>query len=94
MFVVFLRFADKSRAPTLMAGHEAWIRSGFDDGVFLLVGGLRPNLGGAIFADGVSHADLEARVAADPFVAEGVVTAEITEIAPARTVDALAFLAA
>lgn len=93
MFVVFLRFADKSRAQTFMAGHEAWIRSGFDDGVFLLVGGLRPSLGGAVLAHGISRADLEARVATDPFVAEGVVTAEIAEIAPARTVDALAFLA-
>ena len=42
----------------------------------------------------MSRAALEAFVAEDPFVAEGVVVAEIHEIAPARTDDRLAFLAA
>lgn len=92
MFVIALRFADKTKAPALMEGHNAWIKRGFDDGVFLLVGSLQPNAGGAIMAHNVSFAEIEARVQDDPFVAQGVVRAEILDIAPGRTDDRLAFL--
>ncbi|GBQ88554.1 YciI family protein [Asaia krungthepensis] len=94
MFVITLRFADKTKAPQFMDGHNAWIRQGFEDGVFLLVGSLQPNAGGAIIAHGASQQEIEARVQADPFVAEGVVSAEILAIAPGRTDDRLAFLKA
>ena len=37
MFVVLLRFSDnKDQASEFMEGHNAWIKRGFDDGVFLL----------------------------------------------------------
>jgi uncharacterized protein YciI len=94
MFVVLLRFADKSKAGPLMEGHKAWIKRGFDDGVFLLVGGLQPNLGGGIVAHNTTLDALQSRVNADPFVAEMVVTAEILEIAPSRADNRLSFLAA
>lgn len=95
MFVVTLKFsANKARAPELMDGHNAWIRQGFEDGVFLLTGSLAPGAGGAVLAHNLSRADLEARVMQDPFVAEGVVSADILEIAPGRTDDRLAFLKA
>lgn len=92
MFVVILRFADKSKAPPLMEAHNAWIRQGFEDGVFVLVGSLQPAAGGAILAYGLSRAEVEQRVGEDPFVARGVVDPEILEIEPARTVEHLAFL--
>lgn len=93
MFVVMLRFSDnKANAGQLMEGHNAWIKRGFDDGVFLLVGSLQPNRGGGIVAHATSLADLEARVDEDPFVAENVVTAEILEISPARADERLEFL--
>lgn len=100
MFVVTLKFAaNKAAAPGLMEGHNAWIRRGFEDGVFLLAGSLLPvagkaGPGGAVLAHGVSRAEIEARVAADPFVAEQVVSAEILEIAPGRLDQRLAFLKA
>lgn len=94
MFVVTLKFADKSKAATLMDAHNAWIQRGFDDGVFLLVGGIQPAVGGAVLAHGAARAELEARVRQDPFVAEGVVVAEILEIAPGRVDPRLAFLKA
>jgi uncharacterized protein YciI len=93
MFIVLLRFAaDRARAAELMEAHNRWLREGFDAGVFLLSGGLPPGLGGAILARGPARADLEARVAADPFVAHGVVSAEVIEIAPGRADPRLAFL--
>lgn len=93
MFFVSLKFAgSKAKAPVFMEGHNAWIRRGFDDGVFLLVGGLQPSAGGAILAHNTSRADLENRVQEDPFVAEGIVTADIAEVAPARVDERLSFL--
>lgn len=93
MYVVTLRFADKTKAPQFMEQHNAWIARGFDDGVFLMVGGLQPNAGGAILAHAATRGEIEARVQEDPFVAEGVVAADILEIAPGRTDERLAFLA-
>ncbi len=92
MFVIALRFADKSRAPQHMDAHKAWIRQGMEEGVFLLVGSLQPNAGGAIIAHNTSLPALQERVAQDPFVAQGVVTAEIQEITPSMTDERLAFL--
>lgn len=95
MFIVTLRFAgNKANSSQFMAGHNAWIRRGFDEGIFLLTGSLQPGAGGAVVAHNVSRADLETRVQEDPFVAEGVVTAEILDIAPGRTDERLAFLRA
>ena len=92
MFVVLLKFVDKSGAPPLMDAHNAWIQKGFDDGVFLTVGSLQPAAGGAIIAHSIDREALKTRVARDPFVAEGVVTSEILEIAVARTDPRLDFL--
>lgn len=93
MHIVLLRFSgNKAQAAQFMEGHKAWIQCGVDDGVFLVVGSLQPNAGGAILAHGVSLSELQARVNEDPFVVEGVVDAEILEIAPARVDDRLSFL--
>ena len=93
MFVVLLRFSsNKGQAGQFMQGHNEWIKRGFDDGVFLLVGGLQSNLGGGIVAHNTSLSDLQSRVNDDPFVAENVASAEILEIAPSRTDERLEFL--
>lgn len=93
MFVVLLRFSDnKGRAGQFMEGHKEWIRRGFADGVFLVAGSLQPSLGGGIVAHNTSLPDLRSRVNDDPFVAEGVVSAEIVELTPSRTDERLAFL--
>lgn len=94
MFVVFLRFSTrKDQASAFMSDHKAWLEQGISDGVFLLVGSLAPNGGGAIVAHGVPRAELESRVSLDPFVEHGVVNAEIVEIAPSRVDERLRFLA-
>lgn len=88
MFVILLRFGDhRAKASQLMNAHNEWIQRGFDDGVFLLVGSLQPNSGGGVLACNTSRSDLQDRVNADPFVAQGVVNAEILEIRPSK-VDA------
>jgi uncharacterized protein YciI len=93
MFIVLLRFAaNRGRAGALMEGHKAWLRRGFDDGVFLLAGSLQANAGGGIVAHNTSLDDLKNRVDDDPFVAEKVVSAEILELAPSRADARLNFL--
>jgi uncharacterized protein YciI len=93
MFVVLLGFAENGNAAgEHLAGHQEWIDRGLDDGVFLLVGGLRPGPGGAVLAHDTSLEQLRERVAADPFVAHGVVDAEIIEIAPHTADRRLEFL--
>jgi uncharacterized protein YciI len=93
MFIVLLKFSgNRERASELMEAHNAWISRGFDDRVFLLVGTLKPGLGGGIVAHNTTLAELQTRVNTDPFVAEGVVSAETIELAPAKADERLSFL--
>ena len=93
MFIVLLKFSDnKGQAGEFMESHNEWIKRGFDDDVFLLVGSLQHGLGGGIVAHNTSMRDLETRVNDDPFVAQKVVRAEIIEITPAKTDERLQFL--
>jgi len=93
MFIVLLKFSsNKGQASQFMAGHKEWIKRGFDDGVFLLVGSLQPNMGGGIVAHNTSLSDLQSRVNDDPFVAEKVVTAELLEITPTKADERLKFI--
>jgi uncharacterized protein YciI len=93
MFIVLLKFSsNKGKASKFMDGHKEWIKRGFDDGIFLLVGSLQPNSGGGIVAHNTSLPDLKSRVNDDPFVMENIVSAEILEVAPSRTDERLAFL--
>lgn len=93
MFVVFLKFSSRrDQAGRLMQAHKEWIQQGFDDGVFLLVGSIQPQAGGAILAHSTTLESLQQRVAEDPFVAEGVVRSEIVEVAASKADGRLGFL--
>jgi uncharacterized protein YciI len=93
MFIVLLKFSgNKDQAGQFMEGHKEWIKRGFEDGVFLMAGSLKPELGGAIVAHSLSQSDLQSRVNDDPFVAKNVVSAEILKIAPSKADERLEFL--
>ena len=93
MHIVLLKFStNKDQASQFIDGHKAWLKRGFDDGVFLLAGSLEPGLGGGILAHHESLADLQNRVNDDPFVARGVVKAEIYELDPGKADKRLEFL--
>ncbi|MCG8512111.1 MAG: YciI family protein [Rhodospirillales bacterium] len=93
MYIALLKFAgNKGQAGQFMDGHNQWLQRGFDEGVFLAAGSLQPNQGGAIVAHNTSLPDLQSRVTDDPFVAKGVVGAEILEITPSKADERLAFL--
>lgn len=93
MFIVFLRFAEnRAQAGQFMDEHNAWLRQGFADGVFLLAGSLQPSLGGGVVCHDTTLDELQLRVDGDPFVRENVVSAEIIELSPGLADDRLAFL--
>lgn len=93
MFLVLLKFSDnKAKAGDFMEGHNEWIKRGFNDGIFLLAGSLQPSLGGSVTAYNTSLSDLQSRVNEDPFVEQGIVTADILEIDPKKADKRLDFL--
>ncbi len=95
MFVILLKFsANKANASQFMDGHNAWLRDGFEKGVFLLAGTIQPKLGGAIVAYNAKIEQIQEIVKKDPFVSENVVVAEILEITPSKTAAHLSFLMA
>lgn len=93
MFVIQLKFSvNKSKANQYMATHNLWIKKGFDEHVFLVVGSIKPSLGGAIIAHNISYQELQTRIQDDPFIVHGIVDAEILEIEASMTEARLAFL--
>jgi uncharacterized protein YciI len=93
MFIVYLKFSNnKPKAAELMVGHNEWIKKGFDDGVFLLVGSIEPGQGGMVVAHNTTFADLESRVKLDPFVVEDVVSSEIIQVSAKKADGRLSFL--
>lgn len=93
MFVILLKFSEnKSKAAEYMDAHNRWIKQGFDDGVFLVVGSLQPGLGGSVIAHNISLAELEERVNNDPFIVENIVSSEILEIDAKKADERLDFL--
>jgi len=93
VFIVLLRLSqNRAMSGAFLDGHKAWLQRGTEDGVFLLIGSLEPKLGGAILAHGVSQAEIQRRVEADPFVEHGVVSAEILQVTPAKADERLGFL--
>jgi len=93
MFIILLKFSEnKDKAGDFMDGHNQWVQQGFQDGVFLLVGSLQPNLGGSVIAHNISLSELQVRVGEDPFVKENIVSSEILEIDPKKADERLKFL--
>lgn len=91
--MVILKFSkNRSKANEFMKQHNEWIKQGFNDGVFLFVGSLKPNLGGGILVNNVSLSDIQERLKNDPFVRENIVSSEIIEITLSKVNDQLDFL--
>jgi uncharacterized protein YciI len=93
MYIVLLRLADGAEVSEHLPGHREWLQEGFDDGVFVLTGGIPRVGGGAILATGLTIDELTARLAKDPFVVHGVVTTpEVIELEVTTSDQRLAFL--
>lgn len=93
MYIVFLKFGpNHAQAGQWMSEHVQWIQQGLDDGIFLMAGSLERAQGGVVLARNMDQVEIERRVAQDPFVIQGVVSAEIHAIAPSRMARGMATL--
>jgi uncharacterized protein YciI len=93
LLIVLLRFGPhRAQASQWMAGHQQWIQEGIADGCFLLAGSLDNAQGGVVVAAGQDAAAIRARVALDPFVMHGVVSAEIHAVMPSMVAEGMATL--
>jgi uncharacterized protein YciI len=90
VFVVTLTYvADLAEIDAAMPRHMAYLRRQYEEGIFLVSGRQVPRVGGVIIATGLERADLEERVAQDPFVAEGLAEASIVEFNASQTAPQL-----
>jgi uncharacterized protein YciI len=81
MFILSLTYiAPLEDADKHMEAHMAWVKAGYEKGLFLASGRKVPRTGGVILARG-ERAALEAMCAADPFTVHGIAGYEITETA-------------
>jgi len=89
MFILSLTYkADLSEADRHMETHMAWVKAGYDKGLFLASGRKNPRTGGVILARG-ERAEIEAIAASDPFTIHGVADYEITEFIATTTAPGL-----
>jgi len=93
MHIIILKFGpNRAQAGQWMADHKRWMQHGIDDGSFLMTGSLANAQGGVVLAANMDREAIERRVAEDPFVAHGVVTAEIHSVASSLMAQGLAAL--
>jgi len=92
MFIVSLHYiVDLPTVDSHMDAHVAWLKAGLADGWLLVAGRKVPRDGGILIVRG-DKADIEAKVATDPFVLNGVAEVTLTQFNPSFVADGLEFL--
>ncbi|WP_433217907.1 YciI family protein [Dactylosporangium sp. CS-047395] len=90
MFVITLRYtAELDRIDAAVPAHTEWVDSQYDAGIFVASGAMTPREGGVILAVGIERAELEARIALDPFKQKGLAEYTIVEFTPRRVAAGL-----
>lgn len=86
MYVVTLTYQRPlEEVDALMTGHVAWLKRHYASGLFIASGRRVPRTGGVILARSGDAAALQAALAEDPFVSQGVARAEVVEFTPSMT---------
>jgi len=92
MFIVSLHYiVDLPTVDSHMDAHVARLKAGLADGWVLVAGRKVPRDGGILIVRG-EKADIEAKVATDPFVLNGVAEVTLTQFNPSFVADGLEFL--
>jgi uncharacterized protein YciI len=90
MFVILLTYVKPLDViDSLMRKHMAWLNAQYANGTFVVSGRRVPRTGGVIIARGIERAQLDAIVAADPFVSSGAATVEVIEFNASQSAEAL-----
>jgi uncharacterized protein YciI len=91
MFIISLTYVQPfEEVERHLEAHIAYLDRHFTGGAFLAAGRKVPRTGGVILARGDDRGAVEALVAEDPFLVEGIAEAEITEVQVTRAADGLA----
>jgi uncharacterized protein YciI len=95
IFALLVEFQGDPPSAAVLDAHRSWLFPKFEQGEFVLSGGLEPVPGRPASALGLLHADTlqdaEAIVAGDPFIAAGLCTHQVVPFTPrvkAADVDA------
>lgn len=90
MYVIDFHYtASRDRIDAALDRHRAHLQIHFDSGVFIASGPKVPRDGGVILAARVERERLDAILAEDPFVVEGLVTYTVTEFRTTRVAAGL-----
>ncbi|WP_422084339.1 YciI family protein [Variovorax sp.] len=86
MFIVTLTYIRPlEELDALMDAHVAWLKKHYESGLFVASGRQVPRKGGVILARSGDRAALEALLARDPFVQDGVARTDVIEFVPSMT---------
>lgn len=89
MFILTLTYkVPNDEVDRYLEAHYAWIKEGYDTGLFLAAGRRVPRTGGMIFAKG-QRGDVEAMARRDPFTINGVADYTISEVNITSSADGL-----
>lgn len=83
--VVLTYIADLTEIDAALEEHVGWLDTNYADGTFLASGRRDPRVGGVILAGGIDRADLDRRLAADPFHRKGCAEYSVTTFLPSKT---------
>lgn len=90
MFVSTLTYVvELDRIEAALPDHVAWLDRQYADGAALLSGRQQPRVGGVILWRPMDRAEVEGRIAGDPFVARGLATVAIVEFRPTKAASGL-----
>lgn len=86
MFIVTLTYLKPvQEIDALMHDHVAWLKKGYDEGLFIASGRRVPRTGGVILARSGNEQALRAALARDPFVIHGAARCDVIEFTASMT---------
>jgi len=95
IYVVILTYIRRlEEIDAQLSAHGAWLRQGYDDGVFLASGRRVPRTGGIILARDESLNSLQSRIEQDPLHQAGLTRIQIFPFQPNLNAEAFAPLLA
>ncbi|WP_186167123.1 YciI family protein [Burkholderia gladioli] len=90
MYVIDIHYiAPLERVDAALDRHRTYLQVQFENGVFIASGPKVPRNGGVILAARIERERLNAILAADPFVIEGLATYTVTEFKTTRVAAGL-----
>lgn len=90
IYLIDLNYARPELVEENLAGHRDFLQKHYDSGYFIFSGPKQPRAGGIILSRGRDLAEVEAIMATDPFLVNGVAEMVITAVVPRMTDDAFA----